>query len=957
MALAATSQQRIHLETADVTAHDQPGASGEFSAAPLPRPDLARDPEHQVHKAALASELFDQPPQVVQLAHYRIIRQLGHGSMGTVYLADDDRLGRQVALKLLHDEQHLPRLRREAHALARLSHPNVVQVFHVGSAGGRGFVAMEYVPGQTLHAWLRQSRRPWREVLAVFLAAGRGLAAVHAAGLVHRDFKPSNLVLGDDGRARVFDFGLARSIDADDDAPASSGLPDAALTNALTQTGILVGTPAYMALEQFRGEVCDARGDQFSFCVALFEALYGVRPYDGPTVADLHRALDRGQPVAPPIDAQVPAWLHTAVIRGLARDPADRWPSMTALLAELGRDRDGARRRRWLGAAIAGLGALALGLAAPYVQQHRLARACEATTDAELAEIRPPAARAHDTSAAHPFTPNPDRVAQHLENDARRWRDERVTACVAPPPRIADSTWLKSQMQHCFDDARDDLRINFTAADEAAPPVRLHHVFAAEDPARCLDPAHLLAARYPESDDQRQQRQAARVGLLHAELAAGIGDLAAAESRLATVLAAPQDPALALAAHEALARVRFAAGRRRAAWDAIDAAFTAAIAAAPAKLPDQTSAALDLQIVLGAATGVARQAQLSLIDGHEISPALPLPELVRRSVNDDDGVPFWRQPLVGLTTQIADRLLPRLAVAAEAWADLGEFDAAEDAARRGLAIAAVHPERSVLIVDLLLVLGRAYVGMGLLDRGEETLLRARRIVEPSADSAVLARRGRLQLALVELRLARGDREGAARELAVAEDMSQESSALDDRHAPALALARGRLLALRGDLAGATHHLGLARDGLADSHGIARLRRVDAGVELARLALAEGRFADAEAGLREALRNSEALVGAAHVSQLPIVALLGRSQHALGDLEAARTSLARARDLLAARVAAAEARAAQPDPLAHTLGAMKPAPDLAFAFLPVPPAPDARDPELRELAALLGEVPR
>ncbi len=264
-----------------------------------------------------------------QVGRYVILHPIGQGGMGVVYAGYDPELDRKVALKLLRPDRAggevaRSRLLREAQAIARLSHPNVVAVFDAASFGDQVFIAMELVPGRTLREWLQEKPRSWREVIALFLDAGRGLAAAHAAGLVHRDFKPDNVLLGDDGRVRVVDFGLAR--------PAGIETDDG--------DGSILGTPAYMAPEQLRGAPADARSDQYGFCVALWEALYGRRPGDASPSA--------GAPRASPI----PPWLRQALLRGLSADPAERHPSMDALLAVLGRDPWRLRRRLLAAAAV-----------------------------------------------------------------------------------------------------------------------------------------------------------------------------------------------------------------------------------------------------------------------------------------------------------------------------------------------------------------------------------------------------------------------------------------------------------------------------------------------------------------------------------------------------------------------------------------------------------------------------
>jgi len=287
--------------------------------------------------------LFDEEPTERRIGRYRVIGTLGRGGMGTVLEAVDDALERRVALKLLHHDvpaRDRGRLLREARALARLSHPNVVQVHDVGESP-LPFIAMKLVRGKTLAEWQR-ARPPWRACVRAYLQAGRGLAAAHAKRLVHRDFKPSNCLIDDEGRVRVMDFGLARALDLGapsdhhDQTPRPHAWPDArSCDSTLTDEGTVLGTLAYMSLEQLRGEEADARSDQFGFCVALWEALHGERPFAGSTPAALERALLREQVRAPPRGRRVPLALRRVLRRGLAADPARRWPTMDELLAAL----------------------------------------------------------------------------------------------------------------------------------------------------------------------------------------------------------------------------------------------------------------------------------------------------------------------------------------------------------------------------------------------------------------------------------------------------------------------------------------------------------------------------------------------------------------------------------------------------------------------------------------------
>ncbi|HEY8376023.1 MAG TPA: protein kinase, partial [Nannocystis sp.] len=324
-----------------------------------------------------AVEAFGAPlGRGARIDRYVIEDVLGAGGMGIVYRAVDPELGRPVALKLVRapnggsspTSQGQARLLREAQAMAKIAHPNIVTVYDVGVARDQVFVAMELVDGVSMSTWLRERPRSWREVLHVMQQAGRGLEAAHAAGLVHRDFKPDNILVGRDGRVRVVDLGLARPAAAptprEHDRPTATGDADPSLPRELdlTRTGAIIGTPLYMAPEQHLGEAVDARTDQYSFCVTLFEGLYGTFPFTGATYPELVCRVLGGGPDDPPRDARVPRWLHRIVLRGLSTAPDARYPSMSALLDAL--ERGLSRKwRLWLaGGLVAALGVAALVL-------------------------------------------------------------------------------------------------------------------------------------------------------------------------------------------------------------------------------------------------------------------------------------------------------------------------------------------------------------------------------------------------------------------------------------------------------------------------------------------------------------------------------------------------------------------------------------------------------------------
>ncbi len=304
-----------------------------------------------------------KPPGAQEtLGKYRLDRVLGTGGMGIVWAAFDPDLERSVALKLLHTND-VPALRtrllREARAMARLKHPNVLTVYEVGTDRNRDFIAMEIVDGDTLDKWV--ATKPSSDDLAEALAAaGRGLAAAHAAGLVHRDFKPTNVLRSRDGHIYVTDFGLARGQIEDGPEPVTQALPQVdILSSPLTQTGVMIGTPAYMAPEQFAGKPPDARSDQFAFCITVWEALTGARPFRGDSLPELQQAASSG--VREVRADQLSPRVRDVLVRGLDPSPENRWPDMTTLLDALAAAMARPPRRRRVLLGIAGGAILVAG--------------------------------------------------------------------------------------------------------------------------------------------------------------------------------------------------------------------------------------------------------------------------------------------------------------------------------------------------------------------------------------------------------------------------------------------------------------------------------------------------------------------------------------------------------------------------------------------------------------------
>jgi tetratricopeptide (TPR) repeat protein len=462
----------------------------------------------------------------LSFGRFVVTSELGAGAMGTVYAADDPQLGRTVAVKVLRPglgATATPRLLREAQALASVAHPNVVAIHDVGVADDRVFIAMEHVDGVTLDVAL--AGRDWRAVLAAFVQAGRGLAAVHARGLVHRDFKPANVLVDREGRVRVGDLGLARreptvvttaastttaggdrlATTADAGAHPDHGCDragDAASLGSLfTAPHARVGTPRYMAPEQHRGDDATRAADQFAFCIALWETLFGEHPFVGDTAAP---AIGAASPQRRPARrGRAPRWLEPIVVRGLATAPAARWPSMNALLDRLER---APRQRRLVAAAVIVAvlvaGALVIarrrgpvgmctGARAALVGvwdtglRHRMERAFLATE------------RAH---AGDTFR----RVASGLDQRADAWAAMHTDACLAARVRGEQSTLVLDRRMACLGRRRAEMKALVAVLAASPDPSVLDRATAALGELgtvdACADPRALAAREVPPRD-------------------------------------------------------------------------------------------------------------------------------------------------------------------------------------------------------------------------------------------------------------------------------------------------------------------------------------------------------------------------------------------------------------------------------------------------------------------------
>lgn len=468
---------RTPLPTDDIALDGEPTAVGEASASGTP---TAAHDDPASHPLALA--------QGDRVGRYVILGRLGSGAMGAVYSAFDPRLDRRVALKLMHgagDTPEGPGVIDEAQAMARLSHRNVVAVHDVGEHEGHVFLAMELLEGCTLARWLGEGRRGWREILAVFRQAGEGLAAAHHKRIVHRDFKPQNVMVGDDGRVAVTDFGLARPSRSVD------GQMKAGRTEVDAPGRIrFQGTPAYSAPEQHRDEDVGAAADQFSFCVALYRALYRQHPFAGESPVELAYHITRGEVRSPPAGRDVPTWLRQAIVRGLARRPEDRHESMRALLAALGRDPS--RRRRWLFGGVALLAVAPATLAVEHIAATRTEAACdeeaasldEVWNESRREEIRDAMRETGMAAAETTF----DRASAVLDDYAGRWKSERGSVC-----RLAASSPsepLHQASRACLDQRRLELDTFLAVLGEVAPRAMrsaLVNASSLTDPQRCTE--------------------------------------------------------------------------------------------------------------------------------------------------------------------------------------------------------------------------------------------------------------------------------------------------------------------------------------------------------------------------------------------------------------------------------------------------------------------------------------
>ncbi len=441
------------------------------------------------------------PVGSVMGGQYVIVDFLDHGGMGEVYKAYDKDLNRLVAIKVVRtpeSTQAQERLRREAQILAQFSHPNVIQVYQVGFLDDLVFFAMEFIDGRNLHQWMSQEKPTWQTVLQVFREIGGALAEAHKKSLLHRDIKPANVMMTKDDHAKLMDFGLAKALRPEEDEPGqlrrTSSLSGFALrsrlipikdslfddyekqsisvhsplSKPLTREHGIVGTPAYMAPEQFlEGEKVDEKADQFSYCVAFYEALYGKRPYQSETLDLLLLEICRKDGPTPPEETEVPTWLMEVVLKGLKAAPEDRYESIEELLQTLKTAEEepkirARRKKRIIALVLINLLLLtAVFISFSFGARRRAEASCR-VVQGEMDRIWNPRVRSQVekafTATNMPYAQDAFRtVSTTLDTYTRDWKAMSTASCTATLVDQTQSTQVMDLRTNCLSERQNGL--------------------------------------------------------------------------------------------------------------------------------------------------------------------------------------------------------------------------------------------------------------------------------------------------------------------------------------------------------------------------------------------------------------------------------------------------------------------------------------------------------------------
>ncbi|MEM7159577.1 MAG: serine/threonine-protein kinase [Myxococcota bacterium] len=779
--------------------------------------------------AAVKAQVLGAVDDPTRLGKYEIEGPLGAGAMGRILLARDTRLDRKVALKIIaphlaDDEVARARIVREARAMARLSDPHVAQVYEVGEEGDHLFVAMEYVDGQRLGQWLAERARPWAKVVDVFVQAGRGLAATHEKGLVHRDFKPDNVMLERGGRAKVVDFGLVRGLGETEVRDAAAG----EVPVTMTATGVWLGTPAYMAPEQWESGTVDARSDQFSFCVALYEALCGQRPFEGETTAQLRRALDE-RPTPLRARVRVPRRIEHAVMRGLEADPQARWPAMEPLLRSL------APRARARVAVAVPLVALVTAAGMMMVPKSQPCDSAGAPIDGTWNdERRAELVAAMADSEAVWREPTSEVVVQRFDDAAEAWRQAAQAVCAAQE--------VPDEATECLEHVRVGLGDAVQRLTTAKPSLLVSaasHVELLADARACLQPTSTAWLR--DRPSERVHTEAPRARAAQADAIASLGELSIASdsgdyvdalaagrvsAKTAATLAADAGDR-PLVAHAAWLEGRLALrdGDRGGAEAALRRAMEVATEVGEPAL--RAAAMVDLVYVVGT-------------DRERTAEATSLADEAEATLDALAHAPVWKARLAAhRASTLAHAYPPRADEAAVL------HERAVESLRRVLG--QTHPDVIVALGNLGAALNNAKRPVEAEAKLEEAIERARR-VWGEAHPRTARLRGTLGLS----RMTRGDLQGARRDLE--QSLRVRADALGQEH-PEVASARYNLaLVMRqqGDHAAAVEQLRRGLRAREQSRGKDDIGHAEWLFRIGVSELELGRTVDARTSLRRAL---------------------------------------------------------------------------------------------------------
>ena len=787
------------------------------------------------------------------VGRYQIVEKLATGGMGVVFRAYDPELSRHVALKLVQQstmdleryasvEEYEQRLLREAQALARLSHPNVVAAFDVGKFAGALFIAMELIDGVSLRAWLSERSRSRAEIVHILLEAGRGLSAAHRAGVVHRDFKLANVMVSAQGRVQVVDFGLARTLGAVVPAervePAAcapaSGASASGASGERTRTGAIVGTAGYIAPEQFDGGSSDERSDQFSYASSAFRALTGTSPYPAESIADYKAALERGARAAWP--RSVPRAIRRVIDRGLMPRPEDRYSSLDALLDDLERAARPPRRVALLVAIALGLSALAATLA---VREH-LSTRCQVDVHSfedafgpeQRARVREAFGRSNNPRAADTF----GLLSARLDEYRTRWQTAKQEACVAAHVRHEQSEQVLSLRNACFDSKLAQLGTTVRLlehADAALVDRAPEAVDAVAQLRDCDDIAALVgeSERLPDDPARRAQIQALQRewDTMQAAFATGRWPelLAQARALASEAEAAAHKPIQARAMSQALIALE-----RLGRWDEVRELRPRTLElASEAKVSDVVAAQ-------------ALRMLLSAVDGERMSEARAMLPLVDADVR-----------LAGRPPAMSIRLLTY--EAAILTAD-GEFGAAVERLGRALA------ECRQLGTDGLRSCLTPQRELGLLYSAQKDVVAARRELEAAVELAKQAFGPRHPNVLneynnlAEIMLRGGDLDTAARALAEAKALA--ATLPENRQTANIWGNEATLLAARGDLAAALPVFEESARRLAAAYGSSTVQASQGELYLGNCLVGLGRSSEALPHLERALELRRTLQG-------------------------------------------------------------------------------------------------